>query len=159
MKKSYIVIVLMLSFASACSKPLASARTVKIGESFSRGFAASTSEVFFAIRWAFVENGYVVSNENVQDGIMTTTWRPVTSDSHYVGYFDRKDFGVTSSYYQLRVDVTPKDGRTNVRIGSEVKTIVSNLKSSGEEERKILNLVGNYLRKGDPTITNLGIDE
>ena len=159
MKKICIIITLMLLFAVSCSKPLATAKNVTIGESFGRDFAASTSEVLFAVRWAFVESGYVVSNENISDGIVTTTWRPVTSDSHYVGYFDRKDFGVTSSYYQLKINVTPKDGRTNVKIGSEVKTIVANLRSSGVEEKKILHLVGNYLRKNDPTITNLGLDE
>ncbi len=73
--------------------------------------------------------------------------------------FDRRDYGVTNSYYQLDIRVVDKSGRTLVKVGSRVKTLANKLKSSGEVEHKVLADVGNYLRKSAPDITNLGVSE
>ena len=52
-----------------------------------------------------------------------------------------------------------RGGRTIVKVGSRVKTIVNNLHSSGIVEYAVLNDVGNYLRKSTPDLTNLGIEK
>lgn len=143
----------------ACAKPLAIGRVTGQVEYISRDYAAAPNDVYYALKWALVEGGYPIANENLEDGIFTTAWLPVTSDSHYIKFFGRPDYGVTNSYYQLEVQVVPQGGRTEVRVGSRAKTLASNFKSSGVEERKVLDRIGNRLRKTEPELTNLGVRE
>lgn len=140
----------------ACSKPLASAKVAKDVGYVSKSFAVDTTEAFSAVRWALKINGYPIANENVQDGIVTTTWIPTTSDSHAIELFNRRDFGVNGAYHQLEVHVVSEDGRTRIDVGSRVKSVAQGVKSTGIEERKVLNEVAKYLRVSEPTITNLG---
>ncbi|MFH0800119.1 MAG: hypothetical protein V2A66_08075 [Pseudomonadota bacterium] len=157
--KGRIAILCVLLAAFGCSKPLASARVRADGVEYSRSYAASANDVYYAAKWAFVKAGLSVANENLQDGILTTTWLPVSSDSHYVEIFGRPDYGVTNSYYQIEIKIVPGGGRTEVRALSRVKTIVARLKSSGIKENEVLESIGDALRKGEPTVTNLGVDE
>ena len=149
---------LAAGFAS-CTKPLASARVKPEVDYVSRTYAAVPNDIYYAARWALVEAGYSVGSENLADGVLTTAWQPVRSSSHYIPLFNRKDFGVTNSYHQLEIRILPGDGRAEVQVGSRMKTLVSSLKSAGTEERRILDDIGSYLRKGEPTVTNLGVDE
>lgn len=135
------------------------AQVAKSVEYESRDYAAGANDIYYAVRWALVECGYPVANENLPDGIITTAWVPVKSDSHYVDVFGRPDYGVTNSYHQLEVQVVPEGGRTTVKVGSRFKSMLAYLKSSGFEERKVLDRIGDRLRKAEPTVTNLGIDE
>lgn len=151
--------VLLAAGLAACSKPLASARVQPNVDFVSRTYAAVPNDVYYAVRWALVEAGYSVGSENLADGVILTAWQPVRSSSHYVPLFNRQDFGVTNSYYQLEVRIVPGDGRAEVQVGSRLKTLVSNMKSAKTEERRILDDIGSYLRKGEPTVTNLGVDE
>lgn len=156
---NFFACLFLLFFVSSCAKPLASAKVAKDVEYASRDYAASANDIYYAMRWALVECGYPTSNENLQDGVITTAWVPVKSSSHYVDTFGRPDYGVTNSYHQLEIQVVPDGGRTTVKVGSRVKTLVARLKSSGTEEKKILDSIGTRLRKSEPTLTNLGIDE
>jgi hypothetical protein len=160
MKKIALILLAFTALvASACTKPLANASITRNLEFMSRSYAANANDIYYASKWALEESGYPISGENLKDGILTTTWLPVKSSSHYINVFDRPDYGVTNSYYQLEIQVVPEGGRTEVRIAARTKSLVSNLKSSGTEERKVLDLIGGYLRKDEPTVTNLGIDE
>lgn len=122
-------------------------------------YAAVPNDIYYAVRWALKENGYPIDKENLNEGVITTSWVPVTTDSHYIPVFGRRDYGVTNSYHQLQVQVTSEEGRTRVRIGSRVMGLVSNIESTGTEEKKVLANVGNYLRTKDPDVTNLGLIE
>lgn len=144
---------------AACTKPLASATVNKDIDFVSRSFAAVPNDLYYAVRLALQQYGYAIASENLSAGVITTTWIPVTSDSHYMPFFGRRDYGVTNSYHQLEVQIVPGEGRAQVRVGSRVKTLLANYKSSGFEERKVLGAVGDALRKGEPALTNLGLDE
>lgn len=154
-----LLIVAVVALVAACSKPLVTAKVSESPDYYSSDYAATANDIYYALKWALRDLHYAIDSENLQEGVVTTTWLPVKSDSHYLGVFGRPDYGVTNSYYQLRVTVEPQGGRTEVKVESCVKGIVPYLKSSGVEERKLLSAIGNYLRKGEPDISNLGIDE
>jgi uncharacterized lipoprotein len=154
-----IGLVIASAFLAGCSKPMAEARIVKNIDYQTDDYAAQPNDVYYAIRNAFARNGYTVASENLAEGVITSTWQPTTSDSHYFPVFGRRDLGAINSYYQLEVQVAPDSGRTRVKVGTRVKSLVSNLTSTGIEEGKILAGVGDSLRKAEPTVTNLGISE
>lgn len=124
-----------------------------------RQFLATPNEVYYALQWALKVSDYPIAEENLAGGIIHTRYVPVKATSHYVEIFGRKDYGVTGAYHQLEVQVLPAGEETKVRIGSRVKGIVSNLKSSFTEEKKVLADVSNYLRDPNVRITNLGVKE
>lgn len=148
-----------LLWLPACGKPMAHAHVAPPSEYFSEDYAASANDTYYAVRWALKDAGYPVEKEDLAGGVITTKWLPVTAGSHYIEVFGRPDYGVTNSYHQLEVRISPEGGRTLVKVGSRAKTLVYNLKSSGVEERKVLEYVGDYLRSSEPDITNLGINE
>jgi len=163
MNRRHLIIVLVLALgvvAGACNKPFLRAKASKNVEFESKEFEATPNDCYYALRYAFKINGYSMGSENLMDGILKTTWAPVTSDSHYLQVFDSRDYGVTGAYHQLEARVVPRgQGRTKLEVGSRVKGVASDVKSSGVEERKILATVGDYLRKREPEITNEGIEE
>lgn len=144
---------------ASCSKPMVSA-TVKPDVAFvSRDFAAVPNDIYYAARWALGQRGYPIASENLQEGVLTTAWVPVGATSHHIPFFNRHEYGVTDSYHQMEVQIVPGEGRTEVRVGSRMKTLAAMLQSSGTEERQILDDIGAYLRKGEPAVSNLGLDE
>lgn len=158
MRHLALIVILISGLAASCAKPLATAHAVDTNY-FSREYAAVPKDVYYAVRWALKERGISVAEEDLPGGIVKSSWMPVTSDSHYIAIFGRRDFGVTNSYYQVEVQLTDRSGRTLIKVGTKVKTLVNNLHSSGEVEYAVLNDVGNYLRKSAPEITNLGVNE
>jgi uncharacterized lipoprotein len=153
-----LIAVIAASFF-ACAKPMVSAHIIENTGTFSEDYAAVPNDIYYAVRWALKERGYAVAEENLAEGIITTTWIPVKSDSHYMPFFGRRDYGVTSSYYQLKVYVVSEGARTRIKVSSSLKTLVSRMESTGIEERKVLASIGDYLRKGAPDLTNLGVNE
>ncbi|MFA4974872.1 MAG: hypothetical protein WC683_19900 [bacterium] len=143
----------------SCSKPMVTGRVTPDVRYFSRDYASNPNDTYYAVRWALKETGYPVEGEDLPGGVITTKWLPVTSDSHYVEVFGEPDYGVTNSYYQIEVHISSDSGRTVVEVGARAKTVAHNLKSSGVEERKVLARIGDYLRSGEPNVTNLGINE
>lgn len=143
--------------AQACAKPLATAKVLPEVNYISREFAAVPNDVYYSVRWGLDQHGYEVATEDLENGIITTAWRPVTSDSHYLPFFNRRDYSVTNSYHQLEIHISSQDGRSRVKVGSRIKSLVSNLKSSGIEERKVLASIGDYLGTSEPEITNLRV--
>lgn len=159
-RRFFVVGCLFIVIAAAgCAKPMMNATVIKDIYYESDDYAAVPNDVYYAIRWAMKENGYAVDEENLSDGVITSTWIPVKSDSHYIPMFGRREYGVTSSYYQLKIQVVSEEGRTRVKVGTRIKTLVSNLTSSGIEEKKLLAGIGDYLRKKNPDLTNLGVNE
>lgn len=154
-----IILAVLVLAAAGCSKPLVTAKVDPNVGYVSKSFPAGTAETIAAVKWALKINGYSLSNESSQDMTITTTWAPTTSDSHAIDFFQRRDYGVNGAYHQLEVQVSPEEGRTKVYVGSRLKTIVARLRSTGIEEKKILNEVGNFLRTSEPTVTNLGLEE
>ena len=147
--------VMMLTMA-ACSKPLAVATVNPNVRYVTRIYSATPNDVYYAVRWALDQHGYALDEENLEAGIVTSTWGPVRSDSHYVELFNRPQYTANSAYYQLDVKIIPDGVNTKVRVGTRIKSLTSMLMSSGVEEDKVLVSVGDYLRTDAPEITNLG---
>lgn len=160
MRNRLIIAVILLGvFVCGCSDKMVLAKTAKDLHFFSKTYNASPNECYYAIRWALKINGYPLAHENLPGGILTTTWQPVTSDSHYLEPFASRDYGVTGAYHQLEVRVVPRDNKTKVDVGSRVKSVATGLKTSGVEEEKVLAQIGNYLRSSEPVLSNDGIAE
>jgi len=158
MRAALLTVLVISLLAVSCSKPMAVAHTDDI-RYFSRDYAAVPNDAYYAVRWALKENDLSVAEEDLPGGIIKTAWVPATSDSHYIELFDRRDFGVTNTYFQLEIHLVDRGGRTIVKVGSRTKTLVNNLHSSGIVEYAVLNDIGNYLRKSSPDLTNLGIEK
>ena len=156
-KIATVFLILIASSIAACSKPMVSSTINPDVKYLSRDYAAVPNDIYYAVRAVFRDLDYPVNEENLSSGVITSTWMPTTSDSHYMLLFDRKEYGVTNSYYQMEVQVVSEEGRTRVKAGTRLKGIVANQHSSGIEEKKLLDLVGNYLRKSPPDVTNLGL--
>lgn len=152
------VLIFLLGFTGSCTKALVQAQTIPV-EARSRSYVASPNDVYYAVRSSLEHAGYDVASEKLEDGIITTTWIPATSDSHYYRVFDRKEYGVTGVYYMLEVSIAPDDRRTRVNIVAKTKSLAGNVTSSGIEEKKILKKVANALRRSEPSISNIGITE
>ena len=149
----------LLAVMASCNNHFVNAKVSKDVEYFKHEYDASANQCYYALRWALKMNGYPIVKENLRDGIIETAWVPANADSHYMPYFGRKDSGVSGTYHQLEVKVVPIGGKTTLEVASRIKSVVSTMKSSGFEERKILAEVGDYLRAGEPVITNEGIEE
>ncbi len=156
---SFFVIMVAVIAAAGCNKPFVKAKASRDLHFYDRTFEATPNQCYYALRWALKANRYTLAKENLMDGILTTTWQPVSSDSHYLPLFNREDYGVTGAYHQLEVHVVPVGSKTRVDVASRVKSVVANITSSGVEEHKVLAAVGDYLRSKEPDITNEGIAE
>ncbi len=111
-----------------------------------------------ATKEALAYNGYAIQSEDDAQGILETHWQASTSDSHYVDFFNRRDMGTVGSYYKLVVKVSPKgQADSQVEISSVAKSIVSNLKSTGVEENKVFSKIGDFTRKSNIEVTNVGL--
>jgi hypothetical protein len=154
------IAILMSIFAAvalgACTKPMVTAGAATEVAAFSRTYAASANDTYYAIRWALQEVGIPVASEDLKGGTITTKWMPATSDSHFLYVFERRDYGVTTTYFQLDLRLTSDGGRTTVKVASRVKTIASGIHSSGLIEEKVLAKADDFLRTNAPEITNLG---
>ncbi|MFH1830115.1 MAG: hypothetical protein ABH871_04995 [Pseudomonadota bacterium] len=160
MMRAFALLIAFVAVAcSSCSKPLVSARVDNRIQYFTQNYAATPNDTYYAVRWALKEAHLPVAEEDLPSGVIKTSWVPTTSDSHYLELFDRRDYGATNSYFQLEIHVEDGSGRTQVKVGSRVKTLVNNIYSSGEVEQKVLAGIGNYLRKSAPELTNLGVNE
>lgn len=155
----YIILVVLLAAIAGCNAQIIQAKASRDVHFYKRTFNASPNQCYYALRWALKINGYSLAKEDLPKGIVTTTWKAVSADSHYLPQFGRRDYGVTGAYHQLEVKVVPRGSKTQIQVGSRVKGVVANLKSSGIEENKVLAEVGDYLRSKQPNITNTGMVE
>ncbi len=153
----WIFFAIILFATASCSKPLAVAKVNPSVRYVTREYVATPNDVYYAVRWALDQHGYALDQEDLGNGIVTSTWGPVRSDSHYVELFGRPQYTANSAHYQLDVKIIPDGANTKVRVGTRIKSLTSSLLSSGVEEDKVLISVGDYLRVEAPTITNLGV--
>lgn len=162
MRNRAIVLILAI-ICAACTKPALTAKQQTLAP-VERSFTADANQAYYAIRWALAATGYPVGNEDLRNGTISTTWVPTKVGSQYLDPFDRndpgtRDFGNRGGYYRIDFQVVPEGDKTRIVATSQVRSIVSNLKSSGEQEERVLNKIGDYLRTADPDVTNLGIQE
>lgn len=152
----FCVALALLTFS--CAKEIRKAQ-ISEPQYFEKSFTATPNAIYYALQWALKQNGYPIAGEDLHGGVIQSRFVPVKADSHYVAVFDRQDFGVSGAYHQLEARLIPEGEKTIVKIGSRPKSLVANLKSTGKEEKMILQKVGDYLRDSDVEITNLGVKE
>lgn len=151
------IILIVFGFLAAvgCTKTFSVAKPKNL-PAYRATFSASPNDLYYALRWALTANDYPIAVEDFQNGVITSRYVAVSASSHYLDVFGRRDFGVTNSYHQLEVRLTPKGEKTIVTLHSRIQGVAQPLRSTGEEEKKILAKIGDYLRKNTVQITNLG---
>lgn len=150
---------LMLLLFAACTKAAVSGKVLSEVTVREARYHATANDVYYAVRDTLTEQAYGVASEDLKAGSIVTAWMPTTSDSHFVEVFGRRDSSVNPSYYQLDIQLSPEGGFTIVKVSSHMKSLVSNLKSSGLAEDRVLKGIVKHLRKTEPNITNLGVSE
>lgn len=160
-KKTYSVVLqlvfcVIVATAASCAKPLLYGKVQQVSV-VRAGFSGPYSDVYEATKWALNQAGYSIQEESKQRGTIVTDWRPSTPDSHYVEVFNRRDYGTTAAYYHLDLALYQEAGKTQIAVRSISKSVVSHLKSTEIEEKRILSLVEQSLREKDIEVTNLGV--
>lgn len=145
---------------SACAHPAYEAKE-QVTPPISKVFNTDANQAYYAVQWALKTCGYPTAKEDLDNGIIESTWLASKVDSFYLSVFDRPDYGVNGAYYMLEVRIVPQEEKTQTKVEviSHVKSMVAHLKSSGINEKKILKHVADYLRKKDFKVTNVGIIE
>ena len=158
--KRTILGLLCLVIPFGCAKGQFTAK-IKEPKFYSRTYLEEPNAVYYAVRWALQTNGYPIESKNLEKGVLVSRWVSVTPSSHAVRLFGRVDDGVTGSYHQLEIQIASAEesGRTKVRVGSRVQSMINRIYSTGEVEELILNKISDYLRDPESKVTNMGLEE
>lgn len=142
-----------------CANPLVEGNVTST-EPVSKMIPADPNKIYYATKWAFEQCGYPMGPEKLIEGILESKYIPVSPATHYMELFKRREYGATGSYYRMVVKIIPVDqGQSKVEARTDVNSIVLNMKSTGEAERKVLEKIAEYSRGFDITVTNIGIEE
>lgn len=150
----------ILGLGFGCVHPLAESKNYTM-EPVSHVIPADANTIYYAIKWAMGECGYPVGQEDLAGGVVESKWVPVGAASHYVDMFKRKDYGGTDgAYYKMVIRIIPGvEGGSKVEAQTEVEAIVTNVKSTGDKEREILEKIAEHARGYSLKVTNLGVEE
>lgn len=157
--KKILLISICLLFALGCAKPLYVAKDLPVEYIHKDYNGVSEDDVYQAVRWALRMTEYPVKSESKAKGIILTSWVPAGADSHYLEFFNRKDYGTTGAYHQLEIHILNSGGSIRVEVGSRAKSMLTSLKSTKSEEGKILLKVSDALRSDNIRVTNVGLEE
>ena len=165
MNRGFRVICLFLLIAvtgvcfEGCAKPLVDG-TLMTMDPITRDMAQDPNTLYYAVRWALEECGYPTGSENLAAGVVESKWVPVGAGSHYVSLFHRRDYGANAAYYKMVVKIVPlSNGQNRVEAQTKVKSIVNNVRSTGDKERELLNRIAWHARGNNITVTNLGVED
>lgn len=154
-----LLLVAFLSLtSSSCAKVIVHSRDRPM-EPVSQLFSTSVPEAYKAGKEALLNLGYKVDREDTKASTIKTRWASTKATSHYVDLFDRKDYGTVSAYYQIQLHVMERGPKAEVEVAAPVRSITGRMKSSHEEEERILHKIADLLRKQDFEITNVGVEE
>ncbi len=161
--RNKIIMFLLAMTCAACVKPALTAKEQSLAP-VERTFTADANQAYYAIRWALASSGYPVGTEDLRNGTISTTWVPTKVGAQYVDPFERnepgaRDWGNRGGYYRMDFQVIPEGDRSRIVATSRVRSMVANLKGSGEQEIQVLDKIGDYLRTADPDVTNVGISQ
>ncbi len=149
----------MVIIGPQCAKPMVNAAVNKDVRYVSEYVKVDQSEAYNAAKWALVMNDYPLATKDEEKGLLETAWIPTKTDSHAIILFNRRDLGVNGAYFQMIVKVVPYNGKTRLDVGTRIKSVASGVKSTGIEERRVLKEIKEYLRKDEPTLSNVGLEE
>ncbi len=148
-----LIIIILFSF-TACNRPFLYGQKEQL-PGLTTQVHGSPAQVLQAAKKALEQSGYMVQTET--ENSLETSWQSTTPDSHYVEYFGRQDHGTVGAYHRILVQVTADGENSKVSVASVIKSIVSNLKSTGYEEKKIVKKLNDFTRPSDVQVTNIGI--
>lgn len=163
MRNKITVALLLAMLCPACVKPALTAKEQTLAP-IERTFVADPNQAYYAIRWALAATGYPVGAEDLRNGVISTTWVSTLAGSQYLDPFDRndpgaRDWGNRGGYFRMDLQVIPEGDKTRIVVTERVRSVIANIKSSGEQEDRVLTKIGDYLRNVDPDVTNVGIKE
>jgi len=142
--------------SSSCGKPRLFGKEME-STPITKSFPIDSKDAMAAAKEALAYRGYNIQKIDEAQGLIETHWQPTTSDSHYVIVFNRQDRGTVGAYHKLVLKITPSGNASRVEIYSLAKSFISNLRSTGVEENKILTKIADFTRKPDIDVTNVGI--
>lgn len=152
----FLSLITLLVFMGACSRPFLYGQKLETNP-ISKVYQSSPENTLAMAKKALESQGYVVQKEEGMS--LETSWEPTRADSHYIAFFDRQDRGTVGAYHKLILTVSPEGEGSKVEIASRAKSIISKLKSTLVEERKVLKKIGDYTRSSDIQVTNVGLKE
>ncbi|MBI1909330.1 MAG: hypothetical protein HYS22_04090 [Deltaproteobacteria bacterium] len=158
MKKQTLALLAGILILAGCTKPLIYGKDRPV-DPVSQAFPASEQETYTAAKEVLKTLGYKIAYDNQEKRTLKTGWRSTSIDSHYVELFGRPDYGTVGAYYQLVVEIGEREGKSEVTITAQPRSIVPNLKSSGRVEKKVLARMADLLRSDDIQVTNIGLQE
>ena len=145
---------------TSCTKVLAHGRD-KDYDPATKQFSTSTDGAYKAGKEALVRLGYKIETEDEKANTLTTNWTSAKATSHYVDLFDHRDYGTVGAYYRLKLEVTEGvGGKTNVAVSAPTRSLITGrLRTSYNEEKKVLRKIADLLRSDDFEMTNVGVTE
>jgi hypothetical protein len=124
----------------------------------SQYFDTDKATMMETVNRALEHDGYEIYNIDEAKGRYITGWKSVESDSHYLDFFGRRDYGLADSvYYQLVIDLLDEGSRVKVVASTTIKSIAGPMKSSGKVEKRIIAQLKDYLRAPQLIMTNVGV--
>lgn len=161
--RNKLIVLLFAVMVAACAKPAMVGKEQSLAPT-ERTFVADPNQAYYAIRWALAATGYAVGSEDLRNGVISTTWVSTLAGAQYLDPYDRndpgaRDWGNTGGYFRMDLQVIPEGDKTRIVVTERVRSLIANIKSSGEQENRVLTKIGDYLRNGDPNVTNVGIKE
>ncbi len=150
--------VLALGSLTSCNKAVIYSKDREM-EPISKIYSAPVVDVYKSAHEVLTSSGYKIQREDPATGKIITGWLSTKATSHYVDLFDHRDYGTVGAYYRLDLTVVEKSGKTELTISAPVRSIVGRIKSSHEEEKRVLNKIADLLRREDFEMTNVGTTE
>ena len=145
--------------SSGCNKKIVYSKDRDM-EPLSKTFASSSiDDAFKAAKEAVLRLGYRIEREDASQGTLRTGWQSTKASSHYVDLFDHRDYGTVGAYYRIELKISEMAGKTEVEVFAPVRSVIGRMKSSHEEEGKILKKMADLLRKDDFEMSNVGVEE
>lgn len=128
-------------------------------EAVTKKYTGDAMTVYEKSKKALENLGYDITSADDYQYQITTGWRPVKSDSHYLELFKRKDYAASDgSYYQLAVNCVSEGSYTRVDVKTTVKSAAGKLSSSKSLEKSFLSRLDDALRSPQIQVTNVGVE-
>ncbi len=151
------VLAFLAIMGSSCTRVVVKGKEYQT-EPLSKTYMTSRSQVYDWCKYVLDKNSYPLLVTDSVNQHLVTGWMPVTSDSHYMNLFDRRDYGGSQgAYYQLEAKVTEEQGKAVLTLWTKVKSVAGKLDSSGVLENKVFKQVANGVRRPQIDVTNVGI--
>lgn len=153
-----VLTVLVILITAACTKVVVLA-TDHATHPVSKRYAGDPMTLYEKSKKVLPAMGYeIVSTDDYQYQI-TTGWRPVTSDSHYLSLFNRRDYAAgDGAYYQLILNVVSEGSYSRVDVKTNVQAAAGKLSSAQRLERDFLVRLDDAARSPQIQVTNVGVE-